>query len=161
MTRILGIDPGSRVTGYAVIDVRGGNLLPVCYGTFEAPASLPFSERITRIADSLGALVGERKPEEVAVEDLFHAANARSALQLAHVRGAILVELARRGLSPFTYAPRSIKKALTGAGGADKLQVRAMVERLLGVRLESAANDVSDALAVAICHAHSRKAARA
>ncbi len=157
MTRILGIDPGSVRTGYAIIDCRGSELIPVGRGCLSAPASLPFTERILRIADELGRLIDDRRPAEAAVEDLFHATNARSALQLAHVRGAILVELARRRVELFTYAPRTIKKALTGAGSADKEQVRSMVERLTGLRMTSEPDDVSDALAVAICHAHSRR----
>lgn len=161
MTRILGIDPGSRVTGYAVIDVRGPDLHTVCHGVFRPPASLPFHERIARIADALGQIIEQRRPREAAVEDLFHAANARSALRLAHVRGAILVEIARRGLDVHTYAPKSVKKALTGVGSADKAQVQAMVERLLNLRLPDASHDVSDALAVAICHAHTRRGDRA
>ena len=156
MTRILGIDPGSRLTGYAILEARGQRLKEVCHGCLSASASLPLSQRILRIADGVGRLVEEHLPEEAAVEDLFHAVNPRSALQLAHVRGAIVLELARRRVDLFTYAPRAVKKAVTGVGSADKEQVRAMVERLLGLRLEPSSLDVSDALAVAICHAHSR-----
>lgn len=145
------------MTGYAVIDVRGAVIDVVCHGCFKVPASLPFPERLARIADLLAALILERHPDEAAVEDIFHAVNTRSALQLAHVRGAILVELARRRLDPCAYAPRNIKKALTGVGSADKVQVRLMVERLARVRLEGSGYDASDALAVAICHAHSRR----
>jgi crossover junction endodeoxyribonuclease RuvC len=160
VTRILGIDPGSRVSGYAVLDARGSDLTPIRHGRLSPPASLPFPEKILRIANALGDLIEEHHPEEAAVEDLFHAVNARSALQLAHVRGAIVLELARRKVRLFTYAPRAVKKAITGVGSAGKDQVRGMVERLLGLELGSEGYDVSDALAVAICHAHSRMGAR-
>jgi crossover junction endodeoxyribonuclease RuvC len=161
VTRILGIDPGSTVTGDALIDVRGTELVPADRGCLDAPAALPFHERILRIADALGRLIDDRRPGEAAVEDLFHAVNTRSALQLAHVRGAILVELARRRVDLFTYSPRTVKKALTGTGSAEKGQVRGMVERLTGLHLAGESDDVSDALAVAICHAHWRRRVQA
>jgi len=155
--RILGIDPGSRVTGYAVIEALGGSLKVVSRGGLRPPGRLPFEGRLLYIADALRELVEGHHPSEAAVEGLFHAVNARSALQLAHLRGAIVLELARRRVPLFTYAPRAVKKAVTGAGAASKDQVRSMVERLLGVRLQGQLSDVSDALAVAICHAHTRR----
>ena len=157
-TRILGIDPGSRVTGYGLIEIRGSSMVIVGHGGFRPPPKSTFPDRLLFVADRLGELIEQHAPAEAAVEDLFHAVNARSALQLAHLRGAILLELVRRRLPLFAYAPRAVKKALTGSGGAGKDQVRAMVERLLRVRLGDREEDVSDALAVAICHAHSRRA---
>lgn len=154
--RILGIDPGSRATGYALIEARGSAIRVLRHDQLRPSPSLPFHVRLLRIADGLGELVEEYAPTEAAVEDLFHSVNPRSALQLAHMRGAILLELARREVALFTYAPRAVKKAVTGVGSAGKEQVRAMLERLLHVRLEGLPADVSDALAVALCHAHSR-----
>ncbi len=158
--RILGIDPGSRATGYAFIEARGSVIRVLCHDRLRPSPSLPFHTRLLRIADGLGALVEEYAPTEAAVEDLFHSVNPRSALQLAHLRGAILLELARRQVELFTYAPRTVKKAVTGVGSAGKGQVRAMLERLLHVHLEGHSADVSDALAVALCHAHSRERVR-
>jgi crossover junction endodeoxyribonuclease RuvC len=156
-TRILGIDPGTRVTGFGVIESRGGALTVISHGGLRTPSNSSFPGRLLCIADALGEIIDAHAPTEAAVEDLFHAVNARSALQLAHMRGAILLELARKKVPLFAYAPRSVKKAVTGAGGAGKDQVRAMVERILRVRIAGGTNDVSDALAVAICHAHSRR----
>lgn len=155
-TRILGIDPGSRVTGYALIEARGPDLTVLEHDKLAPKSTLSFPERILFIADRLGDLIEEHRPDEAAVEDLFHAVNPRSALQLAHLRGAIVLELARRKVALFTYAPRAVKKAVTGVGSAGKEQVRFMVERLLRLRLDGHPADVSDALAVAVCHAHSR-----
>jgi crossover junction endodeoxyribonuclease RuvC len=158
--RILGIDPGSRATGYALIEARGPVIRVLCHDQLRPSPSLPFHTRLLWIADGLGALVEEYAPAEAAVEDLFHSVNPRSALQLAHLRGAILLELARRKVALFTYAPRAVKKAVTGVGSASKEQVRAMLERLLHLRLKGHSVDVSDALAVALCHAHSREGVR-
>jgi crossover junction endodeoxyribonuclease RuvC len=155
-TRILGIDPGSHVTGYGVLESRGASLRLVSMGGIRPPARLDFSSRLLYIADALAALIGEVNPQEAAVEDLFHALNARSALKLAHLRGVVLAEIARGGVRLFEYAPRAVKKAVTGSGGADKEQVRGMVGRLLQQSFDRAPYDLSDALAVAICHAHSR-----
>jgi len=113
------------------------------------------------MANALAAVLDESRPDEAAVEDLFHAVNPRSALQLAHARGALVVEIARRGIPLFAYAPLAVKKAVTGAGRADKAQVRAMIERLLGIQLSGEVHDVSDALAVAVCHANTRRGLRA
>jgi crossover junction endodeoxyribonuclease RuvC len=154
--RILGIDPGSRVTGYGLVEIRGADLGVLSHGRLRPGSGLAFGERLAEIADAVGGLVDAYGPDEAAIEDLFHAVNPRSALQLAHLRGAVIAELARRGLRLFAYAPRAVKKAVTGSGAAGKHQVRFMVERLLGVRLSGEGDDVSDALAVAICHAHAR-----
>lgn len=157
MTRILGIDPGSRVTGYAVLELRRSGLKVLSHGAFRAPGRAAFPSRLLGIANALAGIIVRYAPDEAAIEDLFHAVNPRSALQLAHLRGALVVELARRDVPLFAYAPLAVKKAITGSGRADKDQVRAMVERLVKVRLEGSPDDVSDALAVAICHAHTRR----
>ncbi|MBI3448113.1 MAG: crossover junction endodeoxyribonuclease RuvC [Acidobacteria bacterium] len=145
------------MTGYAVLEKRGAVVKVLAHGALHSPASGSFPSRLLHMADALGAVLDEARPDEAAVEDLFHAVNARSALQLAHARGALVVEIARRGIPLFAYAPLAVKKAVTGAGRADKVQVRSMIERLLGIRLGDAIHDVSDALAVALCHANTRR----
>jgi len=132
----------------------------VARGAIRASARILFHERLLHIADSLARIIEEHAPDEAAIEELFHAVNARSALQLAHLRGALVVELARRGVTLFGYSPRAVKMATTGSGAAEKRQVRAMVERITGIRLDEGPYDVSDAIAVAICHAHSRRSPR-
>jgi len=156
-TRILGIDPGSRVTGYALIEVSGSELRVLGHDVIKPLARSAFSDKILFVADRLGGLIDLYAPQEAAVEDLFHAVNARASLQLAHLRGGILLELARKRVELSTYAPTAVKKALTGVGSAGKEQVRFMVERILGLKLGRGPNDVSDALAVAVCHAHTRR----
>jgi crossover junction endodeoxyribonuclease RuvC len=145
------------VTGCALVEKRGADLTVLFHHHLKPDPSLSFNARILQIADQLGGLVESCAPDEAAVEDLFHAVNTKTALQLAHLRGAIILELARRGVSLFTYAPRAVKKAVTGVGSADKRQVRIMIERLLRLDLGKGPDDVSDALAVAVCHAHSRR----
>ncbi|HEU4403608.1 MAG TPA: crossover junction endodeoxyribonuclease RuvC [Candidatus Polarisedimenticolia bacterium] len=157
---ILGIDPGSNATGYGLVESRAGRLTAITFGIIAPPRGLEFLERLPHIATALEQLLVETRPEAVAVEDLFHARNSRVALQLGHVRGAALLPLLKAGMPVHQYAPRLIKKAVAGYGGAEKEQVRRMVQILLGIRDSRMPLDASDALAVAICHAHSAPALR-
>ena len=166
--RILGLDPGSLATGYGIVESgRGGTLRALRYGTIVPPGRLDLLARLPHIADAIESLLRAECPDGVAVEDIFLARNTRVALQLGHVRGAALVPVLRAGLEVHAYAPRLVKKAVAGFGGAEKDQVRRMVRLLLGLRDENFSLDASDALAVAICHAHAhtttrlREAARA
>ena len=152
---VLGIDPGSNATGYGLVESRPGTLRAVAYGAIVPARGLGFLERLPEIASALERIVERTRPDGVAVEDLFHGRNSRVALQLGHVRGAALLPLLRAGLPIFAYPPRLVKKAVAGYGGADKDQVRRMVRILLGLHERPLALDASDALAVAICHAHS------
>lgn len=156
--RILGIDPGSRVTGYGVVVFTRGRLSFVTAGAITAgsrPQELP--ARLRRAADGLRDVIGRWTPEVVAIENVFHHANVRSALVLAHVRGALILEVARGLLPVHEYTALQVKKALVGSGHAEKEQVRSMVMRLLSLEELPRPHDVSDALAVAICHAHSSR----
>ena len=152
---ILGIDPGSGSTGYGVVECRGGRLRALTHGTIVPPRGLPFLDRLPYIATAVETLVRTIAPDGAAVEDLFHARNSRVALQLGHVRGAALVPILRARVPVHAYPPRLVKQAVTGSGAAEKEQVRRMVRLLLGIRDRSLPLDASDALAVAICHAHS------
>ena len=152
---ILGIDPGSGSTGYGVIESCAGRLRVLAQGAITPPAHLPFLSRLPHIADGIEALVRRVAPEGAAIEDLFHARNSRVALQLGHVRGAALLPLLQARVPVFEYSPRLVKKAVTGSGAAEKEQVRRMVRLLLGLGEVPLGLDTSDALAVAICHAHS------
>ena len=152
--RILGIDPGSLITGYGVIDVVRGRLSLHCAGIFRLARGRPLPERLKEAAGRLSVLLTEQRPDEVCLESVFQHLNVRSVLVLAHLRGALMLELARSGRPLFEYTPREVKKALVGHGQADKTQVRSMVRRILKSKTLPAAHDVSDALAVAICHAH-------
>ena len=152
---ILGIDPGSGSTGYGVVECRAGRLRAVAQGTIEPPPHLAFLLRLPHIAAAIEALVRRVAPEGAAIEDVFHARNSRVALQLGHVRGAALLPVLQAGVPIFGYSPRLVKKAVTGSGAAEKDQVRRMVRLLLGLGDAPLPLDASDALAVAICHAHS------
>jgi crossover junction endodeoxyribonuclease RuvC len=152
--RILGVDPGSRRTGFGVIECRGADYVHVAHGCLNVGDAL-MTERLRLIFDGLQALIGEHQPAEVAVERVFVNRNVESALKLGQARGAALCAVPR-GLPVFEYAPRAIKLALVGSGAAEKSQVAHMISTLL--RLPGRIGpDASDALAVAVCHAHSRR----
>jgi crossover junction endodeoxyribonuclease RuvC len=149
--RILGIDPGSRVCGYGVIDERGGELAYVECGLLTAPEERPMEERLGELARGLREVIGELRPELVAIEDVFSHQNPRSAIALAQARGMALAVVGLCGLSVASYAPALVKKAVSGSGRADKTQIARMVQALIGLRSLPRA-DATDALAVAITH---------
>jgi crossover junction endodeoxyribonuclease RuvC len=150
--RVLGIDPGTLATGYGVVDVAGSDIVHVASGLVTPPPGT-ITARLTAVFQALEQVISANCPQEVAVEDLFHARNARSALLLGHARGVALVAAGRAGLPVYAYAPPLVKKAVVGHGRADKRQVQEMVRALLGLATEPA-EDAADALAVAICHCH-------
>ena len=150
--RILGIDPGSRATGFAFIEASGGRYSFLEAGVLPVPRRGSFAERLGEIGRALEDLLDRHHPDECAVEDLFHAVNARSALRLAHARGVILSCLARRGYAVAEYTPLQVKKAVSGYGLAEKGALKVLLERLLGIP-GTLTEDASDAVAVALCHA--------
>lgn len=149
----MGIDPGSRVTGYGVIDADHGCLQYVACGVVKTDPQLALSHRLNDIFEGINEVVQVHRPVIAAVEDVFLAANPRSALKLGHARGAAVVAVTQNGLSVYDYSPRAVKQAVAGYGQAEKSQVQHMVKVLL--RLSGApSSDAADALAVAICHAN-------
>lgn len=154
MTRILGVDPGSRHTGYGIIDVDRGQCRCVASGRI-SPRAEVLSLRLMDIDAGLSALLDEFAPDEAAFEDVFVSVNIRSALVLGHARGAALCAVARHGMPVAEYAPAQIKQALTGSGRADKGQIQHMVRILLKTDTATSA-DAADALAVALTHAQVR-----
>ena len=155
---ILGVDCGSRVTGYGLIESVGRETQAVDYGTIRLPGRLELPERLCMLAGGLRQVLDRFSPDEAAVEDVFTQKNVRSALVLAHVRGAAMLSLAEAGLPVASYSPATVKNSVVGHGSANKEQVRRMVSVLLGVRETIDPLDVSDALAVALCHANRRAA---
>jgi crossover junction endodeoxyribonuclease RuvC len=152
--RILGLDPGSQRTGFGVIECQGPDYRHVAHGCI-AVAGLEVAERLRRIFESLQALISEHAPGEIAVERVFVNRNVDSALKLGQARGAALCAVPQ-GLPVFEYAPRAVKLALVGSGAAEKVQVAHMIKTLL--RLDGRISaDASDALAIAVCHAHTRR----
>jgi crossover junction endodeoxyribonuclease RuvC len=152
--RILGLDPGSRRTGFGVVECCDGQLTLIAQGCLNVSTAAP-AARLRRIFEGLAALVVEHHPGEVAVERVFVSRNVDSALRLGQARGAALCAVPG-GVPVFEYAPRAIKLAVVGSGAAEKFQVAHMVRVLLGVGGPLSA-DAADALAVAVCHAHARR----
>ena len=152
--RIFGIDPGSERTGYGCIEADGGRQRLVACGAISAPAHAEFPERLLAIHDALRALIAEHHPDCVAIEDVFHARNVRSALKLGHARGVALLAATQAGVPVAAYTPAEVKRAVVGYGRAEKHQVQHMVCLLLGLSQPPSPYDASDALAIAICHLH-------
>lgn len=151
--RILGIDPGSSVTGYGVVERGAGRLVHVAHGTLRPPRSVPLASRLDHLYRTVAEVIARHEPDCVAVEQVFVAASPRSALVLGQARGAILAAVAARGLPVNEYTPTRIKRSVTGNGRASKRQVKFMVKRLLALdRLP--VDDAADALAAAISHAN-------
>jgi crossover junction endodeoxyribonuclease RuvC len=153
--RILGIDPGSRSTGYGILDVRGNSLSPVAWGVIRTESADSFPDRLHRIHETLSEVILLHRPTEAVVEKVFLAKNAASALKLGQARGAVIVTCRVHGLGVHEYSAKEIKLSATGFGSAPKEQVSEMVCRLLGIR-EKIPPDASDALAMAFCRAVSR-----
>lgn len=153
MERIIGIDPGSRITGYGVIDADLGRLHFVACGVVKTTPKFPFSHRLNEIFEGINEVVQLHGPVIAAIEDVFLAANPRSALKLGHARGAAVVAAMQNGLSVYDYSARVVKQAVVGYGQADKVQVQHMVRVLLSLS-RAPSTDAADALAVAICHAN-------
>jgi crossover junction endodeoxyribonuclease RuvC len=153
--RIFGIDPGSERTGYGCIESSGSRRRLVICGSLAAPSRSTFPDKLRHIHAGLVALFARHQPDCVAVEDIFHARNVRSALKLGHARGVVLLAASEAGLAIVEYTPAEIKRAVVGYGRAEKHQVQQMVRLLLGLDTVPAPHDVADALAVAVCHLHS------
>jgi len=152
---IMGIDPGSRVTGYGIIQKKGEKLSWISNGEISPAQNLSFYEKIFSIFLEMKKLIQFYKPEELAIEDIFYYKNAKSSIKLGHIRGAIIVASFLCKVPIFEYTPLQIKKAVTGYGNATKEQVKEMVKFILGIKKEIR-TDSSDALATAICHANFR-----
>ncbi|HUJ10474.1 MAG TPA: crossover junction endodeoxyribonuclease RuvC [Verrucomicrobiae bacterium] len=150
--KIIGVDPSLRSTGFAVIEANGSECKAICHGHVKNPPSLLPSWCLVRIGNALADLIQQHKPDAMAVEGLVYVQNTRIALTLGQVRGVAIAAAAERGLAVYEYAPRKVKQAVTGLGGAGKMQVGRMVKLLLGLP-EPPQADAADALAVAVCHA--------
>ena len=152
--RVLGIDPGSRITGYGIIDKEGNRLVHVDNGAIFTDSHRDFPMRLQRIYRGLTEIIAQYRPDAVAVENIFFATNVQSALKLGQARGAAIVARVNAGLPVFEYTALQVKQAVVGHGRADKQQVQKMLKVLLNLP-EIAQEDASDALATAVCHAHS------
>jgi crossover junction endodeoxyribonuclease RuvC len=152
---ILGIDPGTAIMGYGLIEKKGQNLYPVAYACWRTPADLPMPQRLLHLADSLETFLLKYSPDVMAVEELFFNRNTTTALAVGQARGIVLLGGARNNIPIFEYTPLQVKQAVVGYGKADKKQIQYMVKALLALKESPKPDDTADALAVAICHAHS------
>ena len=156
--RILGVDPGLRRTGWGIVTIHGNALAFVAAGTVKAPLEGELAHRLAALHRGLAEVVASFLPDEAAVEQTFVNRDAAATLKLGQARGIALLVPAQAGLPVAEYAPNTVKKAIVGAGHAEKAQIRAMV-RVLLPRADFDSDDAADALAIAICHAHHRQSA--
>ena len=154
---IVGIDPGYAIVGYGVIRYQGNRFTVLGYGCIRTEAKAPFETRLLAIDEGLQQIYDDYKPNCMAVEELFFNTNTKTALDVAQGRGVILLTAVKRGLPIAGYTPLQVKTAVTGYGRADKGQVQQMVKTVLNLPEIPKPDDVADALAIAVCHAHSYK----
>jgi crossover junction endodeoxyribonuclease RuvC len=155
--RVFGIDPGCNRTGYGCIETDGRTHRLVVCGAIGAGTKASFPDKLAAIHRALAAILAECRPEFVAIENLFHATNVRSALKLGHARGVAMLAAVEAGVEIIEYTPAEIKRAIVGYGRAEKVQVGQMVKLLLSLDCVPAPHDAADALAVAICQVHAAK----
>lgn len=150
--RVLGIDPGTAIVGWGVVEGEGQELKLVACGAIRTSSTLTLSERVTQIYDEISALLDEYAPDGVGIEQLYFAKNVTTALPVAHARGVMLLAFHQRGLPIQEFTPMQVKQTVTGYGGADKHQIQQMVRLLLGLDEPPRPDDAADAVAVALCY---------
>ncbi len=155
--RVLGIDPGTRVTGYGVVDDINGKLSHVTHGTIEGRRKNSFPDRLKLIFDGLNKVIEEYKPDSIALEEVFYGKSVKSAIKIGEARGIAILCTASANIPMAEYAPTVVKRAVVGSGNAQKVQVSEMVKVILALSEVPKKYDASDALAIAICHCHRSK----
>jgi len=151
---ILGVDPGSMATGFGVLRCNGRRAEVLGYGCIKSKKGRPFPERLRDIYEGIVEVIERYRPDQMAVEDVFYSNNVKTALKIGHARGVVLLAAANRGIPVVEYSPREVKRSVVGSGSASKEQVQFMVKAILGLGELPEPYDVSDALAVALCHAN-------
>lgn len=152
---ILGIDPGYAIVGYGVIEYRNSRYITLDYGAVTTEAKTAFSDRLAKIYDGITEIIEKWKPKAVSLEELFFNSNTKTAIDVAQARGVILLAAKKCGVPVFEYTPLQVKQSVVGYGRAEKKQVMEMTRMLLGLAKVPKPDDTADALAMAICHAHS------
>lgn len=155
--RILGIDPGYGITGYSIIDYIGNKFKLVASGAIKTEAKMSFPLRLSEIFTDLNLIIDEYQPDAISVEELFFNNNVKTAINVAQARGVILVVGCQRQIPTYEYTPLQVKQAVVGYGRADKIQVQKMVKTILNVEKLPKLDDITDSMAIAICHAHSAR----
>lgn len=153
--RVLGLDPGYAIVGYGVLETGGMQLLPVTYGAVTTPSHTPFEQRLEEVYNDLCQLLQTYKPQAMAIESLFYTSNQKTVVAVAEARGVILLAAQQAGVPIFEYTPLQVKQSVVGYGRASKRQMQLMTQRLLRLKAIPRPDDAADALAIAICHAHS------
>ena len=154
---ILGVDPGTATTGYGIVKEEKGKISLIDYGCIETESKKEAPKRLDEIFEGLCSVIKEYRPDEAAIEELFFSANVKTAISVGHARGVLVLACEKSKLPVFEYTPLQIKQALSGYGRAEKKQIQEMVKVFLNLKEIPKPDDAADALAVAICHVHSRK----
>lgn len=152
---ILGIDPGYAIVGWGVLDYDGSHFKTIDYGSITTPAGMPVEERLKIIWDELNSIIVKYTPDCMAIEQLFWNTNQKTGIVVAEARGVIMLSAVTHGVKIFEYTPLQVKQAVVGYGRAEKKQVITMTTMMLGLKVPPKPDDTADALAIAICHAHS------
>jgi crossover junction endodeoxyribonuclease RuvC len=152
--RAIGIDPGTAIMGWGVVDEHGGRLRLVGYGALTTPAGMPAQDRLVMLYDGLREILQQHRPDAAAIEELFFGKNVNTAITVGQARGVALLALAQAGVPIHEYKPTAVKQAVAGYGGADKKQMQEMVRMTLGLSVIPKPDDAADAVAIAICHAY-------
>ncbi len=157
---IIGIDPGYAITGFGVIEYEGNHFKLIESGSIQTKAGIPLPIRIAKIYDDMTLLIEKYKPDAISIEELFFNRNTTTAIGVAQGRGAVLIAAAKTSTPIYEYTPLQVKQGVTGYGRADKKQVQMMVKTVLGLETVPKLDDTTDAIAIAICHAHSYRFAK-
>lgn len=154
---IIGIDPGYAIVGIGVVEYKGNKFRTLEYNAITTPAGMPTVERLKKIYQEMTMYIEKYNPDAVAIEELFFNSNQKTAINVAQARGVLLVAVANKNIPICEYTPLQVKQSVTGYGRADKQQIQQMVKMMLGLNAIPKPDDAADALAIAICHAHSNK----
>ena len=156
--RILGIDPGFAIVGYGFVEYKGNKFTPLEYGAITTEAHTPMMERFKKLYDGMCEILDRIRPDAVAIEELFFNSNQKTAINVAQARGVLVLAAKNCGVPIFEYTPLQVKQAVVGYGRAEKAQVQQMTKAILNLEKVPKPDDTADALAIAICHAHSYRA---
>lgn len=153
---IMGLDPGLAIVGYGVVEYKAPRFKTLAYGAITTPAHTPIPERLSLIFDDLSSLIDMYHPDDIAVEELFFNTNITTGISVAEARGVILLSAKKKDIPIYEYTPLQVKQAVVGYGRAEKKQVQLMTKTILNLEKMPKLDDTSDALAIAVCHAHTR-----
>jgi len=154
---VIGVDPGLSITGFGILDYKGGQIRTVAFGTIKPPVKESLANRLEYLNSHMTELLEKFEPNDFAIEDTFFSQNVKSALLLGQARGVLLLAAASKGIPTMDYAPRKVKQSVVGNGAADKKQVQYMVQQILEMKEPPKPLDVSDALAIGLCHINQNK----